>query len=299
MVQFVSMTFDSLGIIERAAKICTKKKTFTQKMREDLIKQEQSGQRVDLETAKRLLGYNTEEFISKLVNIGHLSVGRHAHATFEIVCSRACSLQLIRHPLLSPHQESQRYVVFNKEGYSIEQEDEFKHERPYIFPASIEKNPIALQWYKDALNYIETTYHNMMTEGIPKEDARYVLPNACVTRLIMTGNFQAWAEFCCLRTDRAAQWEIREIAREIFEILCKKAGAFFEPFRSETDKNTCKVKVFVDKYKWQQYLDEYHEFQEWKTKQRSEGSDSVDNTIVMNDASKGEQQLCDSNKTYN
>jgi len=296
MVNFVQMSFDSAGLIERAAKVCTRKKTFTQKMREDLIKQEQSGQHIDLEACKRLLGVNEEEFVSKLVNAGHLSVGRHASATFEVTCSRSCSLQLIRHPMLSFCQESQRYVTFNKDGIKLDQEDFAKELVPYIFPPLIQMDETAMIWYKEALDYIETVYHNLITLGIPREDARYILPNACRTKLIISGNFQAWAEFCCLRAEKHAQWEIRYIAKEIFEILYKKCPAFFKPFKGETD--TCKFKVFVDKERWRQFNEDYYEFLEWKAKQNTEkGSDSVDNTInVMKEESKGEQQLCvDSN----
>ena len=156
---------------------------------------------------------NSEEFVKKLVKKGHLSVGRHCNASFEIICSRACSHQLVRHTHLAYTQESQRYVTFDNE---------------FIIPESIKNNKEAKLFFKNSLDHIKNSYEELLDMGIPKEDARYMLPNACLTRLVVSGNFQAWWDFVILRTDKSAQWEIREIAEEIKKILIKEAPAFFD-----------------------------------------------------------------------
>jgi thymidylate synthase (FAD) len=78
--------------------------------------------------------------------------------------------------------------------------------------------------------------------GVAREDARYILPLACKTRITVSGNFQAWLDFCSLRTQNETQWELREIAQRIFNILCQEAPAFFEYFR---DNGKCARKKFV------------------------------------------------------
>jgi len=174
---------------------------------------------------------NSEDFVRKLVRKGHLSVGRHCDASFEIICSRACSHQLVRHTHLAYTQESQRYVKFPKISEENTAENWRKQvEELFIIPDSIRNNEKAYDLYiTDCLKQNWFYYDLIDKYNIPKEDARYLLPNACKTRIIVSGNFQAFFDFVKLRTDKAAQWEIREIAEEIKMILLHEAPAFFEP----------------------------------------------------------------------
>ncbi len=159
-----------------------------------------------------------EEFVSKLVKLGHTSIGRHAEASFEIICSRSCSHQLVRSVFLGITQESQRYVTFD-EGFYI--------------PESIKSNPEAKLFYKNTCEQIKQAYDTLNEMNIPREDSRYLLPNACFTRLIASANFNAWLDFITLRNQKKAQKEIREIAKEITTILIDKAPAFFSFFVKE------------------------------------------------------------------
>lgn len=168
---------------------------------------------------------NSEEFVRKLIRKGHLSVGRHCNASFEIICSRACSHQLVRHTHLAYTQESQRYVTFDfNDGYHG------NNHIPYVIPQTVANSNNCVLW-GHAMTKIREAYKGLIESGVPKEDARYILPNACKTRLVVSGNFQAWYDFIKLRTDKAAQWEIREIAEEIKGILIEEAPAFFDSFR--------------------------------------------------------------------
>jgi thymidylate synthase (FAD) len=161
---------------------------------------------------------NSEEFVRRLVKKGHLSVGRHCNASFEIICSRACSHQLVRHTHLVYTQESQRYVEFDFDDGDYAN---------YIIPQTVANNKNCVLW-GHAMTQIRETYKGLIESGVPKEDARYILPNACLTRLVVSGNFQAFYDFIKLRTDKAAQWEIRNIAEEIRDILLKECPAFFD-----------------------------------------------------------------------
>lgn len=161
------------------------------------------------------------KFVKARVKEGHLSLGRHATATFEIACSRACSHQLCRHPHISLHQRSQRYC--NEQDFD------------FIYPPSIlkkEANDDAVVVFNEVIKEIRNGYKKLVEMGIKKEDARFLLPNACKTKLILTGNFQGWYDFLKLRLSKHAQWEIREIAEEIRDMLVEKSKFFFE-FKEE------------------------------------------------------------------
>lgn len=136
---------------------------------------------------------------------GHHSVLEFADFTFHIEgVSRALTHQLVRHRLASYAQRSQRYCGENNFDY--------------IIPHSIEKNPQALEQYKDVMEHLKNMYQLMQEEGIPNEDARYILPNACETVIEVKMNFRTLIHFMNERLCTRAQWEIRQMA-----LLMKKA----------------------------------------------------------------------------
>lgn len=151
--------------------------------------------------------YQTEPKIGIVKNCikrGHTSVVEHVSFTFQIDgISRACSHQLVRHRIASFTQKSQRYV----------NESQFE----YVTPLTINNNDVLLDYYNHLMDEIQKTYDILISYGIPKEDARYVLPNACTTSLTLTMNLRSLLNFWKLRTDKHAQWEIRELANKMLE----------------------------------------------------------------------------------
>ena len=136
---------------------------------------------------------------------GHLATLRFAHATFHVSgISRACSHQFVRSKHLDFLQRSQRYCS--------------EKETIFVLPESFKDDPEVL--YQLAKQ--QYLYNNLIASGVKKEDARFVLPEATTTELIVTGNFQAWLDFIKLRADKHAQWEIREVAKTINNILAKE-----------------------------------------------------------------------------
>ena len=135
--------------------------------------------------------------------------GGHKAATFLLEgVSRALTHQLVRHRLASFSQESQRYVDLRKAGWNA------------IVPPSIRGNEKAsaelYRFWKEA----ETSYGRLRALGIKKEDARFLLPNAAETRIVVTMDFPAWRHFVWLRAlDQAAQWEIRRVGLGVLEML--------------------------------------------------------------------------------
>lgn len=153
-------------------------------------------------------------FLRSRIGEGHESIIEHASVTFDIHgISRACSHQLVRHRLASYSQESQRYVDMSAPES--------------VVPPSIAENPEAMVVWESFLGQVADAYQRLRDLGIRKEDARFVLPNASATRIIVTMNFRELRHFFEVRGERAAQWEIRELAMEMLRQVYVLAPAVF------------------------------------------------------------------------
>ena len=145
---------------------------------------------------------------------GHMSVAEHSDITFKVTCSRACSHQLVRHRTGKYTQRSQRYCT----------EDKFE----YYIPDSIKDNK-CLHVYSEAMYLIQDYYDILIENGVPAEDARYVLPNACETVLYITMDFRNFFHFLNERLCTRAQKEIRDIAKEMAK-LAVEACPIIKPY---------------------------------------------------------------------
>lgn len=153
------------------------------------------------------VGWETvHKFILSVLSSGHESPIEHVAFTFAISgVSRALSHQLVRHRIASYSQQSQRYVDAN--GFY------------YIMPPYIEAIPEARKLFVEEMERINATYEMLQIilrehgyEKTANEDARFVLPNACETRLVFTMNARELLHFFSLRCCNRAQWEIRNMA---------------------------------------------------------------------------------------
>ena len=160
-------------------------------------------------------------FIDRLMNMGHESILEHVTFTFGIEgVSRVLLAQLTRHRIASFSVQSQRYVSYEK-GFG------------YIIPESIlALGDEAVKKYAKQMDTIESWYVDWQQQLGNKgessnEDARFVLPNACETRIIMTMNVRELRHFFSLRMCMRAQWEIRRMAEEMFMICFKTAPSLF------------------------------------------------------------------------
>ncbi|MFH1835590.1 MAG: FAD-dependent thymidylate synthase [Methanobacteriota archaeon] len=187
-VELLDLTDDSETLIADSARVCYQSKAKDSKSNVKLI-----------------------EHLRKL---GHLSTFEHAKATFKISgISRACSHQLVRHRHFSFSQMSQRYV--NERGFE------------YVTPPDVEGNSEAKKLFNSQVELARSAYEKLVDSGIRKEDARFLLPNAVATEMIVTANFRSLREFIQLRTTKAAQWEINNLAKEMLAILKEKAPNAF------------------------------------------------------------------------
>lgn len=139
----------------------------------------------------------------------HFSVAEFGDIQFKIEgCSRAASHQLVRHRLCSFLQESQRY---NK--YDLNSDDW------YVMPPSIQEDMKKKQAFQNTMHFAGGQYQSMLDNGVKPEDARFVLPEAMKTTLVMKMNARELFNFLNLRLSPSAQWEIREIAEEMYQAV--------------------------------------------------------------------------------
>lgn len=178
------------------------------------------------------------DFIDMLVSIGHESVMEHVSFTFGIEgISRACSHQIVRHRIASYSQKSQRYV--NENGFE------------FVTPPAVEACPRANEEFQKAIDSIKTSYDNIaaaLTEmhlstltaqgmdeksalskakKLANEDARFILPNACETKIVVTMNVRSLFNFFRHRCCNRAQWEIRAVANEMLRLCLEAAPHIF------------------------------------------------------------------------
>lgn len=185
---------------------------------------------------KKLSDEETEKFVQMLVDMRHESPLEHVSFTFAAEgISRACTHQLVRHRIASYSQQSQRYVKL----------EQFE----YIVPPNISAVPEAEKKFKDAMEADQRTYNEiadilfkkhydeMVSGGMDDkkaksaaekkaiEDARYVFPNACETKIVLTMNARTLLHFFNKRCCERAQWEIRDMA-DLMLAEAKKAAPF-------------------------------------------------------------------------
>jgi len=152
-----------------------------------------------------------KKILRKVIDMGHTSVVEHAYFTFAISeVSRALTHQLVRHRIASYSQQSQRYV---------------EQEMKYVIPPSIKE---FREEYEEMMRKIWDFYERMKEKGIPIEDARYVLPNAAHTKIIVSMNARSLLNFFELRCCLHAQWEIRKLAWKMLKLVKKVAPVIFE-----------------------------------------------------------------------
>ena len=157
---------------------------------------------------------NRDAFLRARLKAGHESIIEHASATFEVSgISRACSHQLVRHRLASYSQESQRYVDMS--------------DPEVVVPDAIADNPDAFTIWSRFMEQVKETYQDLRALGVRKEDARFALPNAAATRIVVTMNFRELRHFFRLRITPEAQWEIRRMAVEMLRQLLLYAPTIF------------------------------------------------------------------------
>lgn len=155
---------------------------------------------------------SAEKMLPRLIARGHESPLEHAYATFHVSgCSRAMTHQLVRHRLMAVSQQSQRYVS----------ESNFD----FVVPPSVSEKD--QQEYRHDMENLRGMYAKWKERGLRNEDARFVLPNACKTEIVISANFREFRHIFKVRCVPQAQWEIRQACCEMLKILSGKAPFIF------------------------------------------------------------------------
>lgn len=171
-------------------------------------------------------GSDADRLFRHIVNSGHTSTMEHINFTFALEgVSRVLLAQLTRHRVgFGFSVQSQRYVS--------DASDKKKGGFNYIMPPKIAELPEAADYFAGLMETLQGAYDKLAELGVPKEDARFVLPNAAATNITMTANLRALLTFYGKRRPgRGAQWEIALLAERLREEVVKAEpwlDAFFE-----------------------------------------------------------------------
>lgn len=153
--------------------------------------------------------------LSTIMGSGHFSTLEHASYTFAVDgVSRALTHQLVRHRIASFNQQSQRYVAFSGD-------------LPVVKPESVAASEQSSALFDAAIEHAQEAYRALLDAGVPAEDARYLLPNAVETKIVITMNVRELLHFFKLRCCNRAQWEIRAMAHEMLDLARPTAPFIF------------------------------------------------------------------------
>ena len=167
------------------------------------------------ELQKKVSSADIRNFLEKIMSLGHQSVLEHASFTFGIEgISRVTTHQLVRHRIASFSQQSQRYVSHTERFTAV-------------VPPTIAERPDVLARFEAQLAAVHRAYAEMVEAGIPAEDARYILPNAAETKILVTMNARELRHFFELRCCERAQWEIQAMAVEMLKLVRTVAPVIF------------------------------------------------------------------------
>lgn len=194
MVTLLRHTPDPERVVAIAARVCYSPSTIAE------LDQELSDKEIT-------------DLISLLLRQGHTSPLEHASFTFGIEGSRAALNQLVRHRIASYSQQSQRYVRMDR--------------LEFVTPPAVAQDPAAAAIFARVRDESHRAYRDLLDLGIAKEDARYILPVGALSRIVATYNARSLHNLFTLRCCERAQWEIRDIAREMLDLVRTVAPRLF------------------------------------------------------------------------
>jgi len=208
-VILLNHTKDPEGLIAHAAKLCYSPSSIEQ-LKDKIEKSD------------------NRKFIERLLKLGHMSPLEHVSFNFGIEgISRACSHQLVRHRIASYSQQSQRYVGEHSKKHKNSEEQIFD----FIIPPSIVAAGKS-EWFAEKMRDIQKWYDELV-EALgdsgekSNEDARFILPNAAETKIIVTMNARELLHFFSVRCCNRAQWEIRDLATEMLRLVRNVVPSIF------------------------------------------------------------------------
>jgi len=164
------------------------------------------------EAFERITKKDVEMHLPRILSYGHESILEHAVLTFSIEgISRVTSHQLVRHRIASYTQQSMRYIKLNPSDV----------EETFVIPESVKERLELYEKWKELMRKAIELYEESYKAGIHQEDARFILPQAVRTKIVVTMNLRELKHFLGLRACERAQWEIREVAWKMLEEIAR------------------------------------------------------------------------------
>jgi len=210
-VILLNHTKDPEGLIAHAARLCYSPSSVEQ-LKDKIEKSD------------------NRKFIEKLLKLGHLSPLEHVSFNFGVEgISRACSHQLVRHRIASYSQQSQRYVGEHSERRKKSSPGDAVFD--FIIPPGIAAAGKS-EWFAEKMRDIQKWYDELVevlgdSGEKSNEDARFILPNAAETKIIVTMNARELLHFFSVRCCNRAQWEIRDLATEMLRLVRNVVPSIF------------------------------------------------------------------------
>lgn len=188
---------EELSRIEEIARVCYKS--------EDLIT-------ADGEFAKKM--------VRMLIERGHTAMIEHSSLSVKFIVDRGVSHELVRHRIASFAQESTRYCNYSK--------DKFGNGVTFIEPFFFKEGTAEYREWLMAMEDAECRYLNLINAGRTPQEARSVLPNSTKTEIVIIANYREWRNFFCLRVDKAAHPQMREVTVPLLKELKRKLPVIFD-----------------------------------------------------------------------
>lgn len=189
----------------------------------DILKSIERAGRVCYKSEDKITDDSCINFVRNIIARGHEAVLEHESITVKFIVDRGVSHEIVRHRLASYCQESTRYCNYSKEG--------FGNEITVIEPCFLEKGSPCYTIWKQACEYSEKTYFDLLLSGCVPQEARSVLPNSLKTEVVMTANLREWRHFLTLRCATAAHPQMREVAIKLLHQLMTQVPVIFDDIK--------------------------------------------------------------------
>lgn len=204
---------------------------------EILRKLEKAG-RTCYKSEEKITAGSAEEFVRKVLAMGHESIIEHEKVTVRVICDRGVTHEWVRHRLASYSQESTRYCNYSKAQFG----NEITVIEPCFWSSGGRKatNQFLYLTWRRAMQAAEDFYFTLIKSGASPQEARSVLPNSLKTEIVITMNLREWRHFFKLRTAAGAHPQMREIARPLLDEFKRLIPVVFDDITYAGDERTTK-----------------------------------------------------------
>ena len=189
----------------------------------DVLRRIEEAGRTCYKSENKITDESAEEFVKKILKLGHLSVIEHESASVRVICDRGVTHEIVRHRLASYSQESTRYANYSK--------NRFGNEITVIQPCFWDEGSREYKTWHEAMLNAEKVYIELVENGASPQEARSVLPNSLKTEIVVSCNLREWRHIFALRCSNAAHPQMREVMLPLLEDFSSRIPVLFEDLR--------------------------------------------------------------------